>query len=308
MKVAIIGAGLAGLAVAWHLQDRKAEVSLFGPLGGGASGVSTGLLHPFPGKMALPSWKAKEGMQATFKLIDAAEKSLGKLVANRSGIFRFALQSIQREKFCLRPEWREKSPIAAAENLPGLWISEGTTVYSRLYLEGLFQACLAKGVHFNETKIKSLKTLSQFDRVVLAAGHETLRFLDLPLEPVKGQALLCRYKEPLPLSLIGNGHITPTEDPQLCQVGSTYEHNFTDVLPHKKVIPELLAKVTVFYPPAKDFEVVEVRAGIRLGKKGISKPYVAQVDPRTWVFTGLGSRGLLYHAFLGKSIASSLLS
>lgn len=306
MKVAIIGAGLAGLAVAWHLKEREAEVSLFGPLGGGASGVSTGLLHPFPGKMALPSWRAEEGMLATLELLDAAKKNLGKSVVNRAGIFRFALQSIQREKFCARPEWREKSPILAAANLPGLWIAEGMTVYSRLYLQGLFQACLAKGIHFDETKVKSLKELSAFDRVVLAAGHETLQFVDLPLEPVKGQTLLCRYQDPLPLSLIGNGHITPTEDPELCQIGSTYEHNFVDALPHKEVIPELLAKAAVFYPPAKDFEVVEVRAGIRLGKKGISKPYIAQLDARTWVFTGLGSRGLLYHALFGKRIALSL--
>ncbi|HEX2582622.1 MAG TPA: FAD-dependent oxidoreductase [Chlamydiales bacterium] len=306
MNVAIIGAGLAGLAVAWHLKEREAEVTLFGPLGGGASGVSTGLLHPFPGKMALPSWKAEEGMQAAIELLNVAEKSLGQPVANRAGVFRFALQSIQREKFCVRPEWKEQSPVPAAANLPGLWIAEGMTVYSRLYLQGLFQACLAKGIHFEETKVQSLNALSSFDRVVLAAGHETLRFVDLPLEPVKGQALLCRSKDPLPLSLIGNGHISPTEDPALCQIGSTYEHNFTDALPHKEVIPELLAKAAVFYPPAKEFEVVDVRAGIRLGKKGVSKPYIAQLDPRTWVFTGLGSRGLLYHALFGKRIASSL--
>jgi glycine/D-amino acid oxidase-like deaminating enzyme len=311
MKIAIVGAGLAGLAVAWHLQANLqsggANITVFGPRSGGASSVSTGLLHPFPGKMALRSWNAEEGMQAAFELIDIAEKSLGRPVANRAGIFRFALQHAQREKFCSRTEWKERSPNAKAADLPGLWILEGATVYSKAYLEGLARACIAKGVHFDEKKITSLKHLSHFDRVVLAAGYETLQFVDLPLEAVKGQVLLCRCEEPIPFSLIGNGHIAPTEDPHLCQVGSTYEHNFTDILPSKEVILELLTKAAAFYPPAKDFEVVEVRAGVRLGKKGVSRPFIAQIDPRTWVFTGLGSRGLLYHALLGKRIALSIL-
>jgi len=28
-----------------------------------------------------------------------------------------------------------------------------------------------------------------------------------------------------------------------------------------------------------------------------------KIDPKTWVFTGLGSRGMLYHAMCGKKIA-----
>ncbi len=305
MKVAIIGAGLAGLAVAWHLPE-KAEVTLFGTPDGSASWVSTGLLHPFPSKMALPSWRAEEGMQATFELLDIAANHLGRPVASKTGIFRFAIEAVQREKFCLRPEWRERCSLAKAALLPGLWISEGTTVYSKPYLEGLLLACAAKGVRFEERRIESLAALADFDKIVVAAGYETLQFIDLPLEPVKGQALLCRCQEPLPFSLIGNGHISTTEDPYLCQVGSTYEHGYLDLLPHKEVIPGLLARAAVFYPPAKDFEVVDVRAGVRLGTKGSSRPFAAQVDHRTWVFTGLGSRGLLYHALLGKNIAINI--
>jgi glycine/D-amino acid oxidase-like deaminating enzyme len=306
MKVAIVGVGLAGLAVAWYLQE-CAEVTLFGMFDGSASIVSTGLLHPFPGKMALPAWRAEEGMRASFELIDIAANYLGRPLANRNGIFRFALQPQQKKQFCKRPEWKEAAPIAAAAHLPGLWISQGATVYSRNYLQGLFQACLSNGTRFEEIRIKSLTDLNHFDRIVLAAGFETLQFIDLPLEPVKGQTLLCRSHTPLPCGLIGNGHVTPTEDPHICQVGSTYEHNFIDPFPHEGVIPELLARAALFYPPAQAFEVLEVRSGIRLGNKGSSRPIVMQIDARTWVFTGLGSRGLLYHALLGKETATSLL-
>ena len=33
------------------------------------------------------------------------------------------------------------------------------------------------------------------------------------------------------------------------------------------------------------------------------RPVVSQLGPRLWVFGGLGSRGLLYHALLGRELA-----
>ena len=78
------------------------------------------------------------------------------------------------------------------------------------------------------------------DQIVLAAGFETTRFPGcekLPLKATIGQSLVCRCQDPLPFSLVSQGHITPTEDPALCQVGSTYEH--TDEADPKKAL-ELL--------------------------------------------------------------------
>ena len=94
MKAAVVGAGLAGLGALWHLmQFPEIEAVLFDPkgIGGGASGVSTGLLHPFPGKKALRSWCSKEGMEASFELLAVAEKAIGRPVAEKTGIFRPAI-------------------------------------------------------------------------------------------------------------------------------------------------------------------------------------------------------------------------
>ncbi len=33
-----------------------------------------------------------------------------------------------------------------------------------------------------------------------------------------------------------------------------------------------------------------------------------KIDPKTWVFSGLGSRGLLYHALLGEWLADAIVS
>ncbi len=304
MKIAIVGAGLAGLSVCWHLcQFPNAEITLFDAqgIGGGASGISTGLLHPFAGRRALLSWEAETGMQATNHLLDISSSALGREVCERTGIFRPAISDQQRRDFSLRAEWKESSAYG-----PGLWIPGGITVYSRLYLEGLWKACV--GAKFIQHSISNLAELDSFDKIVLTLGSASLQFAPhLPLQITKGQTLLCRWKNPLPFSLASKGHISPTEDAAICQIGSTYEHDFQNMLPSEKAL-ELIDLAAKFYPPAKEFEIIEIRAGARISRPKGYRPIIDKLNDKTWIFTGLGSRGLLYHGFLGKKVADCLIS
>ncbi len=312
MKAAVVGAGLAGLGALWHLmQFPQMEAVLFDPkgIGGGASGVSTGLLHPFPGKKALRSWCSKEGMEASFELLAVAEKAIGRPVAEKTGIFRPAISDQQKRDFKLRAE--EDEGAVWKDDPPGLWVPDGTTVYSRLYLEGLWKACAEKGAVFRKEKIESLEQLVDFDAVILALGGDALGFEKcghLPLKATKGQTLLCRWLEKLPCSLVSEGHITPTEDPGLCQIGSTYEREFSSLDPVPEKALGLLEKAACFHPPARHFEVAEIRAGVRISRPQGYRPVCAKIAPKTWVFTGLGSRGLLYHAWIGKALAEAVAS
>jgi glycine/D-amino acid oxidase-like deaminating enzyme len=53
-------------------------------------------------------------------------------------------------------------------------------------------------------------------------------------------------------------------------------------------------------------EVVDCRAGVRVTNPAHYFPIIEQVDPKTWAVTALGSRGLLYHAYLGKKLKEKL--
>lgn len=303
MKITVIGAGFAALSAAWYLSERGAEVTLYDPkgIGKGASGVSTGLLHPFPGKRARLSWRAEEGMEETRQLLKISEEALGAPIKGPPGIFRPALSEEQRKDFSTPrsfAEWKDTSEFG-----PGLWIESGLTVYSRLYLEGLWRACAKRGVQLRNEAV-SPTALPSADATILANGFEALTFYPhLPLKATWGQTLLCKWEKPLPFSLVSQGHITPTENPHLCQVGSTYEHTPE---PNPELARELLSKAALFYPPAARFEIVEIRSGVRLTRKEGYQPMVERIAPRTWIFTGLGSRGLLYHALLGKELAAQI--
>ena len=234
MKIAIVGAGYAGVAVAWHLLRQNMEVTLFDG-GEGASHNSTGLLHSAPGKGALPTWRAEEGIAAAVKLLNAA--SIERPVYVKNGILRIAVNDEQRALF-------------GGETL---WVADGITVYSRLYLAGLKKAC--GQAHFEKRWIDDLGELDAFDAIVLTVGSGISHFLDWPLKKTVGQSLICRWPEPLAYSLLSQGHITPTENPEFCLVGSTYEHTER---PDPKKALELLDRAALFYPPAKKFKIVEI--------------------------------------------------
>lgn len=313
LKVAVAGAGLAGLSTAWHLSLLGAEVDLFDPLGigGGASGASTGLLHPFTGKKAQRSIGSEEGMREAKKLLQIASDALGRPVCGARGIFRPAITEQQQFDFALTADSDEHVEwitldLPGLSHCPGLWIPPGIAVFSQLYLEGLWKACSAREVKYFQESLDPTALPSGYDAYVLCLGasiRNTPFYPSLSLKWVMGQMLVCRTSTPPPFPLISEGHITPTEHPDLVLVGSTYEHT---ELPDPKKALELIEKVELFYPPARDFEILNSRWGVWIARKSGYLPIAEEVAPRVWVFTGLGSRGLLYHASVGKSLASKL--
>jgi glycine/D-amino acid oxidase-like deaminating enzyme len=258
-------------------------------------------------------------MDASRELLLVAEKALGKAVALHNGLLRVAIEPLQKKAFFERSQQdREaiwvpdvRSYVPDAIEAPGLWIPSGITVFSKLYLEGLWKACEKAGAVLRRTKIEAVEELKSFDAIILCSGAAILQFpvsSHLLLQPLKGQTVLCEWDHPVAYSLMGLGHITPTENPNHCQIGSTYERGALDLNVTREAAAELLEKVAVFYPPARQFRVVSQAAAIRINvPDGKYRPLIKQVAPRIWVFTGLGSRGLLYHALLGKQLAGDVM-
>lgn len=275
MRSAIVGAGLAGLAAGYYLKKQGHELTFFDRIGigGGASGIAAGLFHPYPGKKGLLSKYAEEAYPHTIELLDAAEKALGKKVALRNGV--------------MKGEW---------------FIERGMTVFMDLYLQGLWKCLDAKLI---KTQVTQFDTLDEFDCVVLAlgGGFKEQNF-DLPIQFVKGQALIVESDQTWERSVIGNGHISPTSDGNY-QIGSTYEHHYRGDEPDLEVAKNYLKpRVETFLPPLDTFRILKCISGIRVARKGSYLPIVEQVNDRLFVFTGLGSRGLLYHAFYGLHLAN----
>jgi glycine/D-amino acid oxidase-like deaminating enzyme len=146
---------------------KKYKVTLFDlkGIGGGASGSSSGLLHPYPGEKGRRSWHADEALEATRELLQVAELELGKPVANYNGILKIGE--------CLDPG-EDVEQLSSDRFL----IKSGITVFPELYFEGLWRACQKRGVELVLKNIKGLQELADFDQIVIAAGAGIRNFLN----------------------------------------------------------------------------------------------------------------------------------
>lgn len=331
MKIAILGAGFTGLAVAWRLLQSKlinvnVEVTLFdlGGIGYGASGVAAGLLHPFAGAHAKLNRFGYEGFKATRELLDVSEMALGYRPFDPSGILRTAMSTLQVEEyqFCAQKYPQDVHAMSADEvealmpgiaRASGILIKNGITVYSEIYLDGLFRACVKQGLVFHQQKIDSLEALTEFDRIVVAMGADcsSLKELShLKLNYTKGQILELLWPAdlpPLPIALNSQIYCVMLPDKKRCLVGSTYEKQFDlreadwDIAKR-----EILPKLALLYPPLIDAEVLNCRAGVRVSGPH-HLPLMQKLSERCFVLTGMGSKGLLYHALYASKLCDMLL-
>lgn len=319
-KIAIVGAGFSGLGAAYHLLKRGGMVTLFDVkgVGGGASGVASGLLHPYPGESARPSWMGQEGMEETRTLL----RLVGNKVYKESGILKVAVTPKQENAFQKLAkryedvEWWDAEKchafVQGSHFLPGVFVKSGITVHARLYLKGLWGVCETLGATLEKRHV-SLSDLGEFDVVILAAGAGVGAFKtgeNLGLRFNKGQILVCKKPKYFSLesSLIGKGYLAFSENKDKCYVGSTYERDYITKEPCLGTATELIFKqISQFLPSYGSFHVEECRSEMRVVSPHGYHPIAKKVGENLYVMTAMGSRGLLYHALLGKQLAQEIL-
>lgn len=326
MKVAILGAGFCGLAAAWHLlqQNSSVDIDIFDPngIGGGASGIAAGLLHPYGGAHAKLNWMGYEGYAATKELLQIASKFLGRPVSKDQGVLRLALTDAQKIDFTRSAslyddiEWLSveqcQALVPGVAHAPGILIKSGVCIYSRLYLEGLWLACASAGAKFHKKKISSLEKLSQYDTVIIAMGAAAVGMPEtehLSLKLVKGQVLELEWPSPLaplPLALNSQAYIIMNEDNTTCLAGATYERDTFNDKPDIDIAQgDILPKAINLYPPLKTASVKACYAGLRVSTPN-HRPIIAHLKDNSWIITGMGSKGLLYHAWAAKKLVALL--
>ncbi|CAM9671765.1 unnamed protein product [Laminaria digitata] len=170
---AVVGAGFAGLATAYHLAAFGSDVTVFDPneVGtGGASSVAAGLLHPLTPRGKL-IWKGEEGFVAAKELIEVINARLVSEAGEEGGegtsaphaprgcittekVYRPLMDEKQFDMFTkaaedlpqwlqrlTREEYLEAVPGSDAECLGGVCIRGALAVDAPTYLGGVWAAC-----------------------------------------------------------------------------------------------------------------------------------------------------------------------
>lgn len=373
LRVTVVGAGFSGVAVVYELltqSKRRLAIRLLdakGVVGGGASGVAAGLLHPFASRGQAELWRGAEGVAATWRLVDAAEKALSRPVATRCGSLHALSDARAAANVGLAAASARLSASEAAALVPGLrlppdrpavvFYSSSASIHAVDYLAGLWAACEAEAasrghaLSLENNRVASaaaLRELGGHDAAVLATGAATQCLPEL-----QNVALLLTagVVVSLPNASTAASHAPAVMTPDVyvapqaagVALGATRERN---ALPasafsaargldtsHPRVAASsaaLLSAAAALVPSlgahnsgAGDAANVKstasligataawgVRATPPRTKVG-ALPYAARlgvhIHPCGWVLTGLGSRGLVYHALLAKEVAADLL-
>ncbi|KAK4257511.1 hypothetical protein QN277_007089 [Acacia crassicarpa] len=192
LRCAVLGAGFAGLSVVWHLLknspkrlDLKIDLYDEVGIGGGASGIAGGLLHPYSPKVKL-LWEGAQCWNESINLLKIAEEvansrkckvgesseNIETFFGHKRGILRPAMDIKNLTKLndtCLPSCRIETLNTEEVQNLvPGLRLPLGTAffmpeafnIHSQHYLQALFGAC--------ENLVKESSTFG--------SGHRQLSF------------------------------------------------------------------------------------------------------------------------------------
>lgn len=326
MKIAVVGAGFAGLAVAAALVDdpffQGSEIVLFdkNEIGKSTSGMAAGLLHPFAGAHAKLNFLGREGMQEAEKLLEKAKTSFHLPVeSSREGILRIAIKEEQTRDYLLcaknYPEevvWLSEEEVQKrvpnAIYAPGILIKEGRSIYSSCYLQGLWNYVERRGVLLVKQLIEDVKQLEGYDQVLFTTGSETLNIgglSSIKMKRVKGQLLELAWPEsvpPLSVSLNSRVYLVMSSDKASCYVGSTFEKEWKEEGPERDYAEkELLPFAFELFPPLEGAKVLNCFSGFR-AVTDRHLPLIKECGPRLWLLTGMGSKGLLYHALYAKML------
>ena len=312
--IAIIGAGFTGLAAAYYYSRAGHLITIYdpSPLGNNASGISAGLLHYYTGPKAKPPEDAELKLQSTLELLKAASQTLDTPVFKKTGLFRPAFTENQEHLYRERANdhnditWlSSKEVIAKYPDLspfPGIWISNGYQIDTKMYLKGLWLACQSMGATWQAKAIQSTEELAE-DKVLITTGAaQILQTQDLPIHPIKGQILEIQWNNSLNFPISGHLYFVPSSSPNRCFVGGTFEHRFSTPAPDLEVATQLLfPKIEIIFPDMTNLQVLNIRAALRASTPN-RLPILKEIDSRTSVLVGMGSKGLLNHAFYAKKL------
>jgi len=330
MDLAVIGAGVIGLAVARRAAQDGLAVRVHRPAGGnatdrGASWVAGGMLAPhsegWPGEerllrlglASLELWNRGflEGLPAEVvtargSLVVAVDRAD---VADLKTVGQWL--SDQGHPVTLTNSAGDVEPLLAQGIRHGFIAETELAVDNRAVVEALAAHCERLGVQW-AGPVRDLAE-TDADVTVIANGIDAPSLWPgLPVRPVKGEVLRLRWRHgcmPLPQKVIRarvhgrQVYLVPRADGVV--VGATqYEHG-RDTAPAVTGVRELLDDACAVLPALGEYEFAECAAGLRPTTTD-NLPLVGRLDERTLVAAGHGRSGFLLAPWTAEAIAAEL--
>ncbi len=329
----IAGSGLAGACAAFVLSKRENVLILDAATpGSGASAIAAGLVSPLMARRARAVWKMEEAVEALDDVLREAQ--CNELFA-REGVLKPARSKEQATEFMdAAVRWPKHGEWYAAAEAQSTWpglraehgvlrIISGGTIEMPALCRALVEASVKRGALL-KTNCRVTKWRETGERVCVSAGESELtefkarrlllalgagyqKFSELTrlhLHPIKGQWIRLMPQpgiENLP-PISSRRYIAAHENDLI--VGSTYEHSYDHTRPMVEMGLELRAEAAELVPALADAPIVATGAAIRVTVPEVRLPMVGPITEhnRVWIFTGLGSKGLLMAPLIARQL------
>jgi len=330
-EIAVVGGGLAGLFAAHALLENDQRVRLFQAKrpSWAASPAAAGLVNVLTGKaMRLPAihevaWAAFDRWQASlpqelrsfvhhlpvFRPFEAPEEPQAWALRVQEAPYANWVRVLLPDEV---PAPAIHAPWGGLLVSPGAWVDVPHLLplwQHHLQQRGLVLEPVGFDHQILEPETASYQNRS-FQAIVFAEG---IAGLDNPwwpvaaLRPLSGELIRIRpeVEHPLPVSVSRGGYILPATDATWV-VGSTHTRGKRTAETTEAGRQELAAQVQERFP-GLSFTVVEQRAGVRPTVRDhypLLGPH--QDFPRMWFCNGLGTKGLLFGAYLAEQLVAGL--
>ncbi len=329
----IVGAGLAGVCAALHLSSRERILLLeAGDAPRGASSIAAGLVNPFMGRKGRPVWRYREALDALAETLELAHASD---CMDASGLFRPATDDEQADYFlhaaetsagCRFLRVNEVADRWSSVRAPlgGLLVTLGGAVNTPSFLRTAIGHLQRRGVEFSSScRVRTV--MQEDDKVAVRIdGDETLHAKQailavgaglsdiegippLNLHYVKGQTVIVdRADTPYAKAdvphLAGRGYVVAGKSH--FTIGSSYQHEYANLTPDPHASREILHRARTMLPHLAAGSHIKEGAGVRVNVPGTRLPMIGPLPgaSRIWVFTGLGSKGLLMAALIAAEL------
>lgn len=324
----IIGQGLAGTTLAWHLLEAGADVQIIDQAKKHTSSwAAAGLYNPVTGRKMKKTWQADllfPYLQAFYRKI---ERKTGSTFLHAKPIYRpfFSVEEqndwmAQANNKAYAPfveQVASQSMFSQAVNDPygGLLLKQCGYLAVTDYLDASRRYFREKGIYRKQRFDYEQLSLKKDTALLHGAEARQLIFCDgpeatdnpyfswLPFSPVKGEVLLIKPEQPHEVVYNRGIFVLPTGE--TCKVGATYNHRDLTYRPTesgRQYLEEKLRKLCKFR-----YEIVGQKAGVRTATRD-RKPFVGihPVHKPLAVFNGLGTKGVSLAPYFANQFTAFL--
>ncbi len=319
MKVAIIGGGLSGCALAYVLKHAGHDPVVYeagSSLANGASGNSTGLYNP---RFTAERNAQSDYYAAAFSLALSTFKTLKDIDWNPCGALHLMNDEKKTKRFAQTVKnwgWDkdqmsilnavQASEIAGVDlNYDALYLSQSGSVSPRKLCEAYMQDV---GFHLNAC-VENLDDINA-DAIVLACGPATKKIVaDLPIGTVRGQITevkASQLSQDVKCAICYGGYFSPAQNDRHI-VGATFQR----WLDHSDLVEQddqdNIQKLADNIPGMEQgLEIVDQRASVRASSQD-HFPIVGHVKDNLYVSAAHGSHGILSSLMAANLLSDMLL-